>query len=46
MYGQVDAEDYVQSIMEEILDYRKYVYVFDKEDMYITTKSGNCRIQR
>ena len=32
--------------MEVILDYRKDGYVVDKEDMYITNKSGQCRIQQ
>ena len=32
--------------MEVILDYRKDEYVVDNEDMYITNKSGQCRIQQ
>ena len=46
MYAQVDAEGHVQNMMEEILDYKKDTTAVDKEEMYITTKSGYFCIQK
>ena len=40
MYAQVYAEGHVHNIMEAILDYKKDASYVDKEDRYITNKSG------
>ena len=46
MYAQVYAEGHVHNIMEAILDYKKDASYVDKEDRYITNKSGQRRIQQ
>ena len=46
MYSQVDAEGYIQNMMKIILDYNKDASAIDREDMYITTKSVQGRIQK
>ena len=40
MYARVDADGYVHSMMESILDSKRDSSAIDKEDMYITTESG------
>ena len=44
MYSQVDADGYVNNMLEKILYYKKDASTDNKEDMYITTKSGYRRI--
>ena len=46
MYAQVDANGSVHNMIERILDCKKDSYTVNKEDMYITTKSGQRRIQK
>ena len=40
MYAQVDADGFFHSHLDSILDFKKYGNAVDKEDMYVTTKSG------
>ena len=40
MYTQVDSEVYAHNTMESILDYKKDAFAVDKENMHVTTKSG------
>ena len=44
MYSQVDADGYVNNMLEKILYYKKDASTDNKDDMYITTKSGYRRI--
>ena len=46
MYAQVDNEGCFHNIVGKILDYKQYVSDVDNEYMYITTKSGQRRIQK
>ena len=44
MYAQVDAEGFSHSLLDSILDFKKDVNAVDKEDMYVTNKSGQYRV--
>ena len=44
MYAQVDAEGFYHSLLDSILDFKKDGNVFDKEDIYVTTKSGHRHV--
>ena len=46
MYAQVDAERFYHSILDSILDFKKDGNAVEKEDMYVTTKSGQHRARK
>ena len=43
MCFQVDAEGFPHSLLDSILDFKKDDNAVDKENMYFTTKRGQCR---
>ena len=44
IYSQVDSEGYQYQLMEKIIDHRRNGNVVEKDDLYITTKSGKRRM--
>ena len=46
MYAQVDANGYSHTILESIMDYSKDGTAVERDDMYITTKSGTRRMRQ
>ena len=43
MYAQVDANGYPYTMLDSIVDYKKSSAVVERDDMFITTKSGTRR---
>ena len=46
MYLLVDAKGFYHSLLDSILDFKKYDNVVDKEDIYVTTKSGQRCVRK
>ena len=46
MYSQVDDQGYSTTLLDGIIDYKKDDTAVTKEDMYITTKSGQRRMRQ
>ena len=46
MYSQVDAEVFSHSLLDSVLDIKKYYNAVDKEDIYVTTNSGQRRVRK
>ena len=46
MYAQVDAEAFSHSLLYLVLYFKNYDNAVDKEDMYVTTKSGQRRARK
>ena len=44
MYAHIDAEVIFHSLLDYILDFKKDGNTVDKEDIYVTTKSGKRRV--
>lgn len=45
MYAQVDLADHAHGILDSNIDFKKYDKAMSKDDPYVTTKSGRCRMR-
>ena len=46
MFAQVDPQGRSHSILDSIIDFKKDKTTLHKDDMYITTKSGQQRMRQ